>query len=130
MNGPELMVCSGEPEQLQSVTVRIKEDTHQTLSKPNHRSPGRLVTQTRQFGRSISLPLARRRPEGAANVSLPSLFILSKNPARSPKAPQTNGPSGSLALMRVNELPQTEKLILTALAMQALTHRRSSERRM
>ena len=113
--------------------------THQKDTSTNapHRSPNQQIqviqpTQTRQPKHPIRQPhaLTLSRPKDAANVSLPSLFILSKNPARSPKAPQTNGPSGSLALMRVNELPQTEKLILTALAMQALTHRRSSERRM
>src|SRR5579863_2969801 len=92
------MVCPGEPEQLSKRTVTHRKDTLQTPSKPNHRSPSTLSTQTRQSGRSISAPLARGRPEDAANVSLPSLFICQRS-ERSRQWPRENGPTDWLALI-------------------------------
>jgi hypothetical protein len=62
-----------QPEQPSKRTVtHQKKIRFQTPSRPNQRSPS-TTHPDRRSGRSISPVLAHERPEGAANVSLPSL---------------------------------------------------------
>ncbi len=102
------MVCPAtmnERDSLQSVTVRIKEDTSR---RPDGRVQPDREGQTnevrahthpdRRSDRSISSPLSQGRPKGAANVSLPSLFICQRS-ERSRQRPRYNGPTDWLALM-------------------------------
>jgi hypothetical protein len=80
-----------EPQQLAKRTVRIKEDTQRTLPRANQRSPGSY--SPRPPVRPLDqLPACAGRPKGAANVSLPSLFICQRS-ERSRQQPRKNGPN-------------------------------------
>ena len=94
MNGPELYGRDPRNKSegnLQSVTVRIKEDTS--------RRPYGLPTKSeyithpdRRSDRPISFLLSQERPKDAANVSLPSLFICQRS-KRSRHQPRRSGPN-------------------------------------
>ena len=68
-------------------TVTHKKDTRPNALKPNQRNPG--STQTQTAGPATrSAPCSRTKPEGAANVSLPSLCNCQR-PERNCPQPRT-----------------------------------------
>ena len=94
MNGPELYgrhPRNKSEGNLQSVTVRIKEDTSRRPERPTNEV--RVHTHPdRRSDRPISSPLSQGRPKDAANVSLPSLLICQRS-ERSRHQPRSSGPN-------------------------------------